>query len=867
MGRSEEFSVIRTVALAMPLLVTATAVIVFTDLYGAAPSGDLSIFQQSLFLPAVPSSVVMGLFVPALLLAAAVPALRRRWRVTRGELVVVYCMLFLAVPILGPGFWHRFGGIQLEYPRQLNLSKSMTISPNLWPNGGNLLAGASIEDAAADGPAWTIDHPKRATTITDMPGGGGACLKIEHTSARDATRITLVLDRSRAERFVVPARRYAISARLRLDDPGTQSLASLMAGSAPQRLLPVGVRDVASATRASLLAPDRFVVSGAMDFEIPRDLGDRFYLVLSFSGSGTFYVRDVAIVETEEVYRYFEGYEQAAPEIYAGMSEAERAVVMRTSPGWSHTLLGRVPWRSWARPLMVWGLLVGGVFLAMFCLVTLFYRQWEDRDRLAFPLQSFVLDLTAGDEKGRLAILRSTPFWIGFTACVCHLFLQQMNTYYPQVPAIRFTLSVADLLPDGPLKDVVSSGKVLTIDFRPAFVAVAFMMSLEMSFSLVVFFFVGLAYRLVAAFTPLRTFQPGMQRYTTDGFPFDSLLTTGGLMFMACACVFSARKHLKDALRLSVFGSRGADDPTDATRYRRSIMGLFLAGMMLLGFAAAADLNPIFVIVYLSVFLVLALSAARIRAETGLPHLAFLPMHPQHYLMAAGGTLVFGFREVTFSSQVSFLYIGAFLMLAPILAESMAAATRTGVPLAKLSRCLAAAFVAAIVLGGIVYLTWTYTVGTTNLHPALANSYDPYRNNIYNFIKVDNRIDEYFRAQGGGPGLITSENAGEIAPFLGSVFVITGISFCITGLLTLARVIWLGFPLHPLGFALAFTPALYALWPSIAVGHLVKRLGLRFGGLQLSRRILRPFFVGLFVGDLLSLAVWRVVETLAPAAG
>jgi len=71
-------------------------------------------------------------------------------------------------------------------------------------------------------------------------------------------------------------------------------------------------------------------------------------------------------------------------------------------------------------------------------------------------------------------------------------------------------------------------------------------------------------------------------------------------------------------------------------------------------------------------------------------------------------------------------------------------------------------------------------------------------------------------------------------------------------LLALARVIWLGFPLHPLGFALAFTPAMNALWSSIAAGHLVKRLGLRFGGVQLSRIVLRPFFVGLFVGDLLT---------------
>ena len=92
--------------------------------------------------------------------------------------------------------------------------------------------------------------------------------------------------------------------------------------------------------------------------------------------------------------------------------------------------------------------------------------------------------------------------------------------------------------------------------------------------------------------------------------------------------------------------------------------------------------------------------------------------------------------------------------------------------------------------------------------------------------------------------------------------IMVGIGFGITGLLALARVIWLGFPLHPLGFALAFSPAIEALWPSILVGYLIKRTGLRFGGVQFIRRFLKPFFVGLFIGDLFTLALWRVFNAV-----
>ena len=98
------------------------------------------------------------------------------------------------------------------------------------------------------------------------------------------------------------------------------------------------------------------------------------------------------------------------------------------------------------------------------------------------------------------------------------------------------------------------------------------------------------------------------------------------------------------------------------------------------------------------------------------------------------------------------------------------------------------------------------------------------------------------------------------------MFVVTGISFVITGLLALARVIWLGFPLHPLGFALAFTPAMAVLWSSIALGAGIKYLGLRFGGVHLSRRVLRPFMVGLFVSDIATNVFWLVIDTFLRAA-
>lgn len=192
----------------------------------------------------------------------------------------------------------------------------------------------------------------------------------------------------------------------------------------------------------------------------------------------------------------------------------------------------------------------------------------------------------------------------------------------------------------------------------------------------------------------------------------------------------------------------------------------------------------------------------------------------------------------------------------------MAACSRVGVPLPKLGRCLAVGFVVAVVVGGIVSMSWSYTVGALNLSPSIVQKRGSY-NPVSALVEGDDRmIEQHFRDQKVEDSIVTPEVADEIGGSQAVTLSIVGTSFGITGLLSAARMIWLGFPLHPLGFAIAFTSAMNSMWSSIAVAYLVKSLGLRFGGVQLVTRKLRPFFVGLFVGELLMIMVWGIIDAL-----
>ena len=480
-----KFSVLRTLALAFPLLALGAVWVQLAETYleaGVVSDGAIA-------------SGAFGLFMLLLLVCAAIPALRRRWRGTRAELVAIFCILFLAFPIFGQGLWSSFVPLQNEYHRTRDLDRAMSISPNLWPNRGNILDGRSAEDPAVSGVEWKIGN-QATTSVVREPDGPQQCVRISHGADSDRSELTLVLAAA-APRFVSPKTRYAVFARLRLDDSGTTAVAALSAGRNAGNLMELA--SIRRPTEPAVLAPSRFVITGTIDYLVSRKTAEKFYLRVSFAGRGVLYVKDVTMIDTEAVYRYLEGYEDASPDVHAVLSKADQSLVRLRPKKWSlpymrHVLFGLVPWRSWAKPLMTWGFLVVGVFLAMFCLVTLFFRHWEQGDRLTFPLQTFVTDLTRGDERRGPAILRSGPFWIGFALCALFICLQRINSHVPDVPCIRLDLNVSELLPAGPLQKALNG---LSISIRPLYVAVAFFISMEFSFSLVTFYLLGWAYRFV----------------------------------------------------------------------------------------------------------------------------------------------------------------------------------------------------------------------------------------------------------------------------------------------------------------------------------------------------------------------------------
>ncbi len=75
--------------------------------------------------------------------------------------------------------------------------------------------------------------------------------------------------------------------------------------------------------------------------------------------------------------------------------------------------------------------------------------------------------------------------------------------------------------------------------------------------------------------------------------------------------------------------------------------------------------------------------------------------------------------------------------------------------------------------------------------------------------------------------------------------------------LLLTKIRWASatWPLHPLGYALAFTNSTEFTWLPFLIGWLIKSTILRYGGFKVYRRVV-PFFIGLIIGDLVTGGLW-----------
>ena len=488
-----------------------------------------------------------------------------------------------------------------------------------------------------------------------------------------------------------------------------------------------------------------------------------------------------------------------------------------------------IPWMVWLKPLLAWMPVILGLYMVMIALAILFRRQWIEHERLAYPLAQLPLTM-ASQESGRSlnGFFRSTLMWVGFAIPFIVTSVNGLHAYHHFIP--RVVLSTGLFI----LPDLQS----LTINISFPMMGFAYLIHQEVALSIWLFYLIGYAvngYFTVIGLT--RTLNTDI--YTqNDGGPIMAFVQFGALVTLVGYALWTAREHLRMTWRAAVRPSTGK--PGDFSM--RGVYFLLIVGLLLM----TGWFVSIGVPIWAALFFVLVASGTflgitRILCESGLAATRAQLITPTvvsstfgtSVLGQSGAIGVLAYGQVWMSDVRTFVMVAAANGLK--VTESI---TRKGVVLW--------AMILAVVIG-VVVSVWT----------TLYYAYEGGANNANTWFFINGpRYTFDFAAK------YLSDPAGPDVSGLG----LMGLGGAMMLGLYWIRAHMLSFPVHPMGLAVSQMMLTRHMWFSVFLVWLIKAVLTRYGGPRLLG-LVRPFFLGLILGQFAVIALWLTIDVITGARG
>lgn len=463
---------------------------------------------------------------------------------------------------------------------------------------------------------------------------------------------------------------------------------------------------------------------------------------------------------------------------------------------------------AWAGPVAAWSVFIWALLLMMLCVNTILRKAWIDRERLTFPIVA--LPLAIADESE--SFFSDRLMWLGFAIAGGITLVNGLAYIYPNVPYIPIKRVDYAVAQSGPL---MALGRI-RVAFYFFAITLGFLMPLGLSFSLWFFY---ILFKFQAVVVNTLGFPPESR------FPYTDSQSFGAYVAIFLAAVWGLRKHLRQVWNSAWGRGSPADDAAEPMRYRSAVVWFAISSVVLLLFARLAGMKPQIALAFFGLYLMICVIVTRLRAEFG------LPVHTMHH-MAPDTTLarLFGndiFDRSTLGALSLFYWFNRVYRSHPMphQLEGMKLAGSDGGSQRAMFRAMLIAGVIAVPVCFLVYLNGFYRWGAATAHVnQWGSSYGR---------EAFTRLEEWLR-----PG-----NPPEAGEKLAAVF-----GFCVALALGAARTRFVGFPFHPLGYAVAGEWGMLNLWLPIMIGSICKGAVLRSLGLQGYRRAVM-FFFGLMLGE------------------
>lgn len=481
-----------------------------------------------------------------------------------------------------------------------------------------------------------------------------------------------------------------------------------------------------------------------------------------------------------------------------------------------------MPWSAWLRPLAAWSVLAVAVFGMFFCLAALLRRQWADNERLSFPLVQLPLEMLR-EETG----LFGKPLaWLGMAASGSIFIVRGLHAWYPSIPNIPLEgWSLNSMFTDLPWRAMYSTPIYLSL----AAIGFFYLLPSELLFSLWFFFLFARAQDVVlASFGMEMQAMPLYPTYTHIGYQ-----VMGAYLVLVGYLFYSSWPYFKRVFTSALSPDGAASQ--ELLSPRAALLGVAACFSVAVLWATAAGMTLwLAALVFALYAFFVAILMARSTAEAGMlmTETSFRPVDvyrlfaPTHLMGPANMTVLAFLDPALFRDQRGLVLTG-FL-------DGLKLGDGVGLSRRKLGVAFVVALAVALIVAGAFELWLPYHHGGITMY-----GYAYQANNQWGF-------QDY-----AGP------MAGPV-PFqwTNQIWFLAGVVFTLFLAFMRARFVW--WPFYPLGYALCGSWTMIVFWFPCLVAWVAKTLVLRYGGMKTYLR-LRPFFLGLVLGEFGMAVLWTLV--------
>lgn len=459
--------------------------------------------------------------------------------------------------------------------------------------------------------------------------------------------------------------------------------------------------------------------------------------------------------------------------------------------------------KAWLLPLTGWGIFIMAMMWTGICLSVLFYDHWRNQERLPFPINQIPLAVT----EPRTRFYRSWLFWIAFGLTAAINIVNALHSFFPEVPLLQVKRMVITI--DG-LPRPWSALSPVAYSLNPILVGLEYFLPVDLLFSIFFFYWTGRLQGVV--FSAFGVEGSGQAEMVA---PYIREQAFGALIALIIFSFWAARGTWRES-----WDRTGGFMPRKTAVYGAAGGIAVMTGILII-----AGMSLHIAILFVGILVTLAVSLTRIRGQYGPPSAGLLLGAPGPVIYNLFGRDGLGTQGLMSLSVTH--WAGREMAGHPMLPtmEGMAL-TEKRMKASTLIICmLAAAFAGYIAASGTALITG-YTLGQSTAKTAGTQIY--FGNEAYQRFSMG--LSD--RTSGIHP-------ANSIAMAAGAI---------ITLVLQALRTRFVGFALHPVGYAIASTYISTFVWSTALITWVFKLLLLRYSGLK-GYYAAAPFFLGLLLGD------------------